>query len=94
MNFIFSLPKCFILLSLVPYAIFHIVNCKKKDERDEFIAMKTFKIVQKLTLVGLFILSSINFFYKSLNANFLLSSIIGLGLYSEIIFTIYFQKKY
>jgi uncharacterized membrane-anchored protein len=93
-NIIFTIPKCLILLSLIPYAIFHIAQCKKKDERDEYIALKSFKVVQRIMLIALFILAIVNFFHRQLNPQLILTVAILSGLYSEIFAKLYYAKKY
>lgn len=93
MNIIFTIPKCLILLSLIPYVIFHISQCKKKDEREEFIALKSFKVVQRIMIVALFILASVNFFHQELNTQLILTVSILSGLYSEIVAKLYYSRK-
>ena len=86
MSFEFSYPKCFILLSIIPYIIYHFTNCAKiKDERDEYISLQAFKIVQRVTIVALLILAGLNFFYKGLDAQIVLTVTIIASLYSEMI---------
>lgn len=86
MSFEFSYPKCFILLSIIPYVIYHFTNCAKiKDERDEYISLQAFKIVQRVTIVALLVMAGLNFFYKELDAQVVLTITIIASLYSEMI---------
>ena len=86
MSFEFTYPKCFILLSIIPYLVYHFTSCAKiKDERDEFISLQAFKIVQRVTILALLTMAVINFFYKSLDAQIVLSVTIVASLYSEMI---------
>ena len=86
MDFEFSYPKCFILLSIIPYIIYHFTNCAKiKDERDEYISLQAFKIVQRVTIVALLSMAALNFFYKGLDAQLVLTVTIVASLYSEMI---------
>jgi len=85
-SFEFSYPKCFILLSIIPYIVYHFTNCAKiKDERDEYISLQAFKIVQRVTIIALLIMAALNFFYKGLDAQLVLTVTIVASLYSEMI---------
>jgi multidrug efflux pump subunit AcrB len=85
-SFEFTYPKCFILISIIPYVIYHFTNCAKiKDERDEYISLQAFKIVQRVTIAALLIMAIVNFFFKNLDAQIVLTVTIIASLYSEMI---------
>ena len=89
------IPKCAILISVIVYLIFHIIQCRHiQDERENLIKHKAFKFSQRLTTTCLLLLAITNFFYKEMSINFVLSTLIFSALYSEIIGSIFFRRRY
>ncbi len=96
MEFIFSLPKCYILISVAIYAvILYFFDCRQlSDERRELIRLKALRFSQKFTTYALLLIAIINFFVVSINSELLLGILILTALYSELVAKIYFDKIY
>jgi hypothetical protein len=89
------IPKCAILISVIIYLVFHVLQCRRiQDEREDFIKHKTFKFSQRLTTLCLLSLSVINFYVTQMDSNTIISTLVFSALYSEILASFYFRSKY
>lgn len=87
--------KYFIIFSIVIYFIYdHLAERRIKDEREEFLKLKTFELVQKITLFSITILSIVYFFYPDMPAFVPIILIVVCSMYSEILGKAYFRRKF
>ncbi len=87
--------KYFILISIAIYFIYYYLDEKKiKDEPEEFLKLKTFELVQKMTLFTVTFVSVIYFFYPSLPAFVPIILIVICSMYAEIIGKAYLRSKF
>lgn len=87
--------RYFIFISVVIYFIFDYIDQKKiKDEREEFLKLKTFELIQKVTLFSVSLLSIAYVLYPEMPAYVPIIIIIICGMYTEIIGKTYLRKKY
>lgn len=95
MQFYFTWPNIIIFLSVIVYFIYDHFDSKQiKDEREEFIRLKTFEFVQKTTTISLLILSAAYLFTPSIDGLFVIFILILSALYSEIAAKIFYRRKY
>ncbi len=91
----FELIQYFILVSVLVYFIFDYVDSKRvKGEREEFLKLKTFEFVQKVTLFTVTVLSVSYLLYPGMPAFVPIILIVICSMYSEIFGKIYFRQKY
>ena len=91
----FEYIKYFIFLSVIIYFIYDYFDQKKiKDEREEFLKLKTFELIQKVTLFSVSILALAYFLYPAMPAFVPIIIIIICGMYTEIIGKAYLRRKY
>ena len=95
MQISFDNIKYFILFSIVVYFIYDYLDVKKiKDEREEFLKLKTFEFVQKITLISITLLSVAYFFFPAMPAYVPIILIVVCSMYSEILVKAYFRRKF
>lgn len=96
MNYVdFQYIKYFIFASVVIYFIYDYFDQKKlKDEREEFLKLKTFEFVQKITLICVSLLAVAYFLYPEMPAFVPIIVIVICSMYSEIAGKFYFRGKY
>lgn len=86
--------KYFILFSIAIYFIYGYLDEKKiKDQREEFLKLKTFELIQKMTLFTVTFVSII-FFYPTLPAFVPIILIVICSMYAEIIGKAYLRRKF
>jgi len=84
----------FLLASMVIYFVFDFIDKRNiKDEREELIRLKSFEVVQKITILSLLVLSFACLFFPLLDGRLVILIIIMANLYSEIIAKIYLRNK-
>lgn len=82
-------------VSVLLYFVFDYYESKRiKDEREEFIRLKTFELIQRLTIVSLTLIAISFIFYPAMPAIFPVMVIVLASLYGEIFGKIYFRRKY
>ncbi len=87
--------RYFILLSVIVYFIFDFFEQKKvKDEREEFLKLKTFELVQKITLFSVSVLAIAYLLYPEMPAYVPIIIITICGMYTEIIGKTFLRRKY
>ena len=87
--------KYFIFGSVLIYFVFEYFDRKKlKDEREEFLKLKTFEWVQKISLVSMTLLSLIYLFYPGMPAFVPLIVLVITTMYAEIFAKFYLRRKY
>lgn len=96
MNYIeFQYIKYFIFASVVIYFIYDYFDQKKiKDEREEFLKLKTFEFVQKVTLFCVTLLAVSYFLYSDMPAYVPIMVIVICSMYAEIFGKMYLRRKY
>lgn len=88
-------PNIIIFLSVIVYFIYdHFDNKQIKDEREEFIRLKTFEFVQKANTLSLLLLSAVYLFIPFINGMIVIFVLILSSLYTEIAAKIYYRRKY
>ena len=92
---LFENTKYFIFASVLIYFIFDYIDQKKiKDEREEFLKLKTFEFVQKVSLFSMTILSVAYLLYPAMPAFVPLIVLVITTMYTEIFAKLYLRKKY
>ncbi len=95
MTFYFNWPNIVIFLSVIIYFIYdHFEGKQVKDEREEFIKLKTFEFVQKANTFTLLLLSAAYFFTPYINGLLVIFILILSSLYTEIAAKFYYRKKF
>lgn len=96
MNYIeFQYIKYFIFASVVIYFIFEYIDDKKmKDEREEFLKLKTFEFVQRVTLTSVSLLAVAYFLYPEMPAFVPIIVIVLCSMYAEIFGKLWLRRKY
>ncbi|MBF0209124.1 MAG: hypothetical protein HQK53_19875 [Oligoflexia bacterium] len=95
MNFYLTIPNSIILISIIVYFIYEYFEGKQiKDEREEWIKLKTFEFVQKANTCTLLLLSIAYFFIPYINGMVIIMILIISSLYTEIAAKLYYKKKY
>ena len=91
----FEYIKYFIIFSILVYFIYdHLDEKRIKDEREEFLKLKTFELVQKITLFSITLLSIGYFIYPEMPAFVPIIVIVICSMYSEIIGKAYLRRKF
>jgi uncharacterized membrane protein len=91
----FEYIKYFIFISVIIYFIYDFIDQKKvKDEREEFLKLKTFELVQKVTIFTISLLSIAYILYPDMPAYVPLTFIVISSLYAEIIGKAYLRRKH
>jgi hypothetical protein len=91
----FEYIKYFIFASVVIYFIYDFLDRKKvKDEREEFLKLKTYELVQKVTLFTVSLLSVAYFLFPEMPAFVPIVLIVICSLYAEIFGKAYFRSKH
>jgi uncharacterized membrane protein len=91
----FEYIKYFIFSSVIIYFIFDYLDQKKlKDEREEFIKLKTFELVQKTTLAVVSLISVAYLLYPSMPAYVPIILIVISSMYTEVLGKLYLRNKY
>lgn len=87
--------RYFIIISVIVYFIFDYIDQKKiRDEREDFLKLKTFELVQKVTLFSVSLLSVAYVLYPAMPAYVPIIIIVVCGMYTEIIGKTYLRRKY
>lgn len=95
MHFNFQWLNFILFLSIIVYFIYdHFESKQVKDEREEFIKLKTYEFVQKVNTVTLLGLSTAYFFTSFISGLLIIFLLILSSLYMEILAKIYYRKKY
>ncbi|MCC2678361.1 MAG: hypothetical protein K0R29_937 [Pseudobdellovibrio sp.] len=96
MTFIsFESIKFFIFASVVIYFIYDYIDKKRiKDEREEFLVLKAFEWMQKISLFCMTLLSVIYLFYPDMPAYVPLIVLVITTMYTEIFAKLYLRRKY
>lgn len=96
MNYVTSESiRYFIILSVLIYFVFDYIDQKKiRDEREEFLKLKTFELMQKVTLFSVSLLSVAYVLYPAMPAYVPIIIIVVCGMYTEIIGKTYLRRKY
>ncbi|MEQ1723934.1 MAG: hypothetical protein ABL930_12220 [Pseudobdellovibrio sp.] len=96
MNYIeFQYIKYFIFASVIIYFVFDYFDQKKiKDEREEFLKLKTFELVQKVTLSCVTLLAVAYFLYPEMPAFVPIIVIVISCMYAEVFGKIWLRRKY
>ena len=82
-------------LSVLIYFCFEYFDNKRiKDEREEFIKLKTFELSQKVSLAALTVMSALLMFYPTLPGYAAILVFVFSFMYAEIFGKLYFRKKY
>lgn len=91
----FSYIQYFISLSGIIYFIFDYLEQKKiKDEREEFIKLKTFEMTQKVTSFSVAVLAVAYLLYPPMPAFVPIILIVMCSMYAEIFGKYYFRRKF
>ncbi len=94
MTLYFSWTNIIIFLSVIIYFLYdHFEGKHVKDEREEFIKLKTFEFVQRANTFSLLILSVAYFFTAYINGLLVIFILILSSLYTEIAAKFYYRKK-
>ena len=84
-----------IFASVIIYFIYDYFDNKKiKDEREEFLKLKTFELVQKVTLFCVSVLALSYVFYPEMPAAIPIVTIVLCSLYTEVFGKLYLRRKY
>lgn len=96
MNYIpFEYIRYFIFCSVFIYFIYDFVERKKiKDEREEFLKLKTFELVQKVTLFTVSLLTIAYFLFPQMPAFVPIILIVICSMYTEMIGKAYLRRKH
>lgn len=95
MKIYFVLPNILILVSILIYFIFDYFDGRQvKDERYEFIRLKSFEFVQKTTLFALLALAITYLFIPFISGKLVIMILILASLYGEIGAKLYLRRKY
>lgn len=96
MNYMpFEYIQYFIFASVVIYFIYDYFDGKIiKDEREEFLKLKTFELVQKVTLFVVSVLSITYLLYPQMPAWLPMIAIVICSLYTEILGKAYLRRKH
>ena len=87
--------RYFAFVSVVIYFSFdHFDGKRIKDEREEFIKLKTFELIQKVALAALTLLSALLMFYPAMPGYVAIIIFVFSFMYAEIVGKIYFRRKY
>jgi hypothetical protein len=77
------------------YFIYEFFDRRKiKDEREEFLKLKTFEWVQKISLFSMTVLSVVYLLYPQMPAFVPLIVLVITSMYAEIFAKLYLRKKY
>ena len=91
----FQTIQYFIFASVLVYFIYdYFENKKLKDEREEFLKLKTFELVHKATIYSVALISVAYMLYPQMPAFVPIIVIVLCSLYSEIFGKIFFRRKY
>ncbi len=95
MSFNFSIIQFFIIASVGIYFVFDYFDQKKiKDEREEFIKLKTSEFVQKATLAAITLIAIAYALAPQMPAFVPIIVIVICSMYSEILGKLYFRQKF
>ena len=87
--------KYFIFASVLVYFTYEYYDRKKiKDEREEFLKLKTFEWVQKISLFSMTLLSIVYLFDPGMPAYVPLIVLVITSMYAEIFAKLYLRRKY
>jgi hypothetical protein len=87
--------KFLIFASVIIYFIYEFFDRRKiKDEREEFLKLKTFEWVQKISLFSMTVLSVVYLLYPQMPAFVPLIVLVITSMYAEIFAKLYLRKKY
>lgn len=91
----FSISNVIIFLSIAVYLVYDHYDAKRvSDEREEFLKLKTFDVVQKVNTFTLLFLAILYFFIPNISGPIVISVLIVSSLYTEIFAKLYFRKKF
>ena len=91
----FQYIRYFIFALVVIYFIYDYFDQKKiKDEKEEFLKLKTFELVQKVTLFFVSLLAIAYFLYPEMPAFVPIILIVISSMYAEIFGKFYLRRKY
>ncbi|MBF0206624.1 MAG: hypothetical protein HQK53_07020 [Oligoflexia bacterium] len=95
MKLYLTIPNSIILISIIVYFIYDYFEGKQiKDEREEWIKLKTFEFVQKANTFTLLLLSIAYFFIPYINGIIIIMILIISSLYTEIAAKLFYKRKY
>lgn len=84
-----------VILTIAVYFVFQYFDSKQiKDEREEFIRLKTFELIQMLTMWMLVAISLGLIFFPDVSAFYPVLCLVGTCLYGEIFGKLYYRKKF
>ncbi|MBL7687171.1 MAG: hypothetical protein JNJ49_03980 [Bdellovibrionaceae bacterium] len=91
----FSVARYVVLFTVVVYFAFSYFDTKSvKDEREELIRLKTFELMQKLTVWTLVIIAASLAIWPETPAIFPVMALVVSSMYTEVFGKIYYRKKY
>lgn len=91
----FNYIRYFIFASVIIYFTFEYFDRRKiKDEREEFLKLKTYELVQKVTLLFVSLLSITYLLYPEMPAFVPITLIVICSMYTEIFGKLYLRSKY
>lgn len=95
MSIDFSIIQFFIIASVAVYFVFDYFDQKKiKDEREEFIKLKTSEFVQRATLAAVTVIALAYTLAPQMPAFVPIIVIVICSMYSEIVGKIYYRQKF
>lgn len=97
MNYLtnYSIIQYFIFASVIVYFIFdHFDQKKIRDEREEFIRLKTSELTQKVTLFTVALIALAYMLYPPMPAFVPIILIVLGSMYTEILGKLFFRRKY
>lgn len=90
-----SIARYITIISVAIYFIYEHFDSKAvKDEREELIRLKTFELMQKLTMATLTLIAIALIFYPQIAAIYPVMALVLSCMYGEIFGKIYFRKKF
>ena len=91
----FELIRYLSLVSVVIYFCFDYFDSKRiKDEREEFIRLKTYELIHKVTITTLSLFSILVVLYPEIPASLAVLVFVFSFMYAEIIGKLYLRRKY
>ena len=91
----FDFIRYLAFVSVIIYFIFDFLDGKRiKDEREEFIRLKTFELIHKVSLTALTLLSLSLALYPELPGSIAVMIFVFSFMYAEIFGKLYFRSKY
>ncbi len=90
-----TLARYIVIGTIIIYFIFNYFDEKAiKDEREELIRLKTFELMQKLTMAVLVVIAMLLIFLPSMAAIYPVLAVVASCMYGEIFGKIYYRRKF